>query len=113
MGLQVEHRQHKGLNNRARGELLINRPGAGVNAIMKRFKSARQAQTVPDAVHDQVANLFHIPYPESSPCADFRCASREAGEAPLRSGARFPRLLLLPDSRLSENRLVQLSAHLT
>ena len=27
-------------------------------------------------VHDQVANLFHIPYPESIP-ADFRRASRE------------------------------------
>jgi hypothetical protein len=27
-------------------------------------------------VHDQVANLFHIPYPESVP-ADFRRASRE------------------------------------
>jgi putative transposase len=28
------------------------------------------------SVHDQVANLFHIPYPEYA-TADFRCASRE------------------------------------
>ena len=38
-------------------------------------KSARQAQRFL-TVHDQVANLFHIPYPESVP-ADFRRASRE------------------------------------
>ena len=30
---------------------------------MKRFKSARQAQRYL-SVHDQIANLFHIPYPE-------------------------------------------------
>ncbi|MGC2782510.1 MAG: IS6 family transposase, partial [Roseiarcus sp.] len=43
--------------------------------IMKRFKSPRQAQRFL-SVHDQVANLFHIPYPESAP-ADFRRATRE------------------------------------
>jgi putative transposase len=42
---------------------------------MKRFKSARQAQRFL-TIHDQVANLFHIPYPESV-SADFRRASRE------------------------------------
>ena len=42
---------------------------------MKRFKSARQAQRFL-TVHDQVANLFHIPYPESV-TADFRRASRK------------------------------------
>ena len=31
---------------------------------MKRFKSARQAQRFL-TIHDQVANLFHVPYPES------------------------------------------------
>ena len=34
--------------------------------IMKRFKSARQAQRFL-SVHDQVANLFHVPTPESIP----------------------------------------------
>jgi putative transposase len=42
---------------------------------MKGFKSAWQAQRFL-SVHDQVANLFHIPYPESV-TADFRRASRE------------------------------------
>ena len=72
MGLQVEHRQHKGLNNRAENS---HQPTRRREWIMKRFKSARQAQRFL-TVHDQVANLFHIPYPESVP-ADFRRASRE------------------------------------
>jgi putative transposase len=42
---------------------------------MKRFKSARQAQRFLSA-HAQVANLFHIPYPQSAP-ANSRRASRE------------------------------------
>jgi putative transposase len=46
MGLRIEHRQHKGLNNRER--------------IMKRFKSPRQVQKFL-SIHDQVANLFHFP----------------------------------------------------
>ena len=72
MGLCVEHRQHKGLNNRAENSHL---PTRRRERIMKRFKSARQAQRFL-SVHDQVANLFHIPYPKSAP-ADFRRASRE------------------------------------
>src|SRR6202795_1187968 len=72
MGLQVEHRQHKGLNNRAENS---HQPTRRRERIMKRFKSRRQAQRFL-SVHDQVANLFHIPYPESVP-ADFRRASRE------------------------------------
>jgi putative transposase len=43
--------------------------------IIKRFKLARQAQRFL-SVHDQVANLFHIPYPEFA-TADFRRTSRE------------------------------------
>jgi putative transposase len=42
---------------------------------MKRFKSAEQAQRFL-SVHDQVANPFHIPYPESVTAA-FRRASSE------------------------------------
>jgi putative transposase len=72
MGLRVEHRQHKGLNNRAENS---HQPTRRRERIMKRFKSARQAQRFL-SVHDQVANLFHIPYPESAP-ANSRCASRE------------------------------------
>ena len=67
MGLRVEHRQHKGLNNRAENS---HQPTRRRERIMKQFKSARQAQRFL-SVHDQVANLFHIPYPKSVP-ADFR-----------------------------------------
>jgi putative transposase len=72
MGLCVEHRQHKRLNNRAENS---HQPTRRRERIMKRFKSAWQAQRFL-SVHDQVANLFHIPYPESV-TADFRRASRE------------------------------------
>src|SRR5712672_2846063 len=40
MGLQVEHRQHKGLNNRAENS---HQPTRRRERIMKRFKSARAA----------------------------------------------------------------------
>ena len=102
MGLQVEHRQHKGLNNRAENS---HQPTRRRERIMKRFKSARQAQRFL-TVHDQVANLFHIPYPESVP-ADFRRASRERAFAVWSEISKLPPL---PDSRLSETRLLQLSA---
>ncbi len=76
MGLFVEHRQHKGLNNRAENS---HQPTRRRERIMKRFKSARQAQWFL-SVHDQVANLFHIPYPGSAN-ADFRRASRQGAFA--------------------------------
>jgi len=60
------------LNNRAENS---HQPTRRRELTMKRFKSARQAQRFL-SVHDQVANLFHIPYPQSAP-ADFRRASRE------------------------------------
>jgi putative transposase len=42
---------------------------------MKRFKSARQAQRFL-LVHDQIANLFHVPYPEKA-TAEERRATRD------------------------------------
>ena len=72
MGLHMEHRQHKGLNNRAENS---HQPTRRRERIMKRFKSAGQAQRFL-SVHDQVANLFHVSYPETA-TADFRRASRE------------------------------------
>ena len=72
MGLRVEHRQHKGLNNRAENS---HQPTRRRERIMKRFKSVRQAQRFL-SVHDQVANLFHIPYPKSV-LANLRRASPE------------------------------------
>lgn len=55
MGLRFEHRQHKGLNNRAENS---HQPTRVREKIMRRFKSARQLQRFV-SVHDQVANLFH------------------------------------------------------
>jgi putative transposase len=60
MKLRVEHRQHKGLNDRAEN---THQPTRQRERIMKRFKSRRQAQSFL-SLHDQVANLFRIPYPE-------------------------------------------------
>jgi putative transposase len=53
----VEHRQHKGLNNRAENS---HQPTRRRERIMKRFKSAGQAQRFL-STHDQVANLFRRP----------------------------------------------------
>src|SRR5919112_3053215 len=53
----VEHRQHKGLNNRAENSHQHTRRR---ERIMKRFKSAGQAQRFL-SVHNQVANLFRRP----------------------------------------------------
>ena len=72
MGLRVEHRQHKGPNNRAENS---HQPTRRRERIMKRFKSSWQAERFL-SVHDQIANLFHIPYPKSV-TANFRRASRK------------------------------------
>src|SRR6266852_9334299 len=52
----VEHRQHKGLNNRAENS---HQPTRRRERQMKRFKSAGQAQRFLSA-HDQISNLFHL-----------------------------------------------------
>jgi putative transposase len=53
----VEHRQHKGLNNRVENS---HQPTRRRERIMKKFKSAGQAQRFL-WVHDQVGNLFRRP----------------------------------------------------
>jgi putative transposase len=68
----IEHRQHNGLNNRAENS---NRSTRRRERIMKRFKSAGQAQRFL-LVHDQVANLFRRP--ASTNAADHRRASARA-----------------------------------
>src|SRR4051795_2994177 len=50
----VEHRKHKGLNNRAENS---HQPTRGRERQMKGFKSAGQAQRFLSA-HDQISNLF-------------------------------------------------------
>jgi putative transposase len=53
----VEHRSHKGLNNRPENS---HQPTRRRERIMKGFKSARHLQRFV-SIHDPVANLFHIP----------------------------------------------------
>jgi len=69
---RVEHRQHKGLNNRAENS---HQPARRRERIMKRFKSAGQAQRFL-SVHDQVANLFRRP--ANTTAADHRRARDQA-----------------------------------
>ena len=52
----VEHRRHKGLNNRAENS---HQPTRRRERQMKRFKSAGQAQRFLSA-HDGINNLFHL-----------------------------------------------------
>jgi hypothetical protein len=52
----VEHRQHKGLNNRAEN---AHQPTRRRERQMKRFKSPGQAQRFLSA-HDGINNLFHL-----------------------------------------------------
>ena len=51
----AEHRQHKGLNNRAENS---HQPTRRRERIMKRFKTARHVQRFL-SIHDPIANLFH------------------------------------------------------
>ncbi|MBY3617853.1 IS6 family transposase [Rhizobium bangladeshense] len=53
----VEHRSHKGLNNRAENS---HQPFRRRERIMKRFKSQRHLQRFA-SIHDPIANLFYIP----------------------------------------------------
>ena len=73
IGLRTEHRQHRGLNNRAENSHL---PTRRRERIMKRFKSPRQVQTFL-SIHDQVANLFHFPRNQLS-AIDYREARAQA-----------------------------------
>ena len=57
MKISFEHRQHKGLNNRAENS---HQPTRRRERIMKRFKSARHLQRF-ISIHDPIANLFHFP----------------------------------------------------
>ena len=74
--MKVEHRQHKGLNNRAENS---HQPTSRRERIMKRFKSARQAQRFL-SIHDQFANLFHLPRPDHQTATERR-TPREAAIA--------------------------------
>ena len=74
--LAIEHRQHKGLNNRAENS---HQPTRRRERQMKRFKSARHVQRFL-SVHDPVANLFHLRRDHLT-AADYRAARARAFEA--------------------------------
>jgi putative transposase len=69
----VEHRKHKGLNNRAENS---HQPTRRRERQMKRFKSARQAQRFLSA-HDGISNLFHL-CRHRVPATQYRAARTEA-----------------------------------
>src|SRR4051795_10698484 len=71
----VEHRQHKGLNNRAENS---HQPTRRRERQMKRFKSARHAQRFL-SIHDPIANLFHFPRNQLT-AADYRTARSQTFE---------------------------------
>src|ERR671932_27136 len=69
----VEHRRHKGLNNRAENS---HQPTRRRERQMKRFKSPRQAQRFLSA-HDQINNLFHL-YRDHLPASEYRAVRAQA-----------------------------------
>jgi putative transposase len=75
MSLRIEHRRHKGLNNRAENS---HQPTRRRERQMKRFKSARQVQRFL-SIHDPVSNLFHLRR-HQLPAASYREARRAAFE---------------------------------
>ena len=74
--LGVEHRQHKGLNNRAENS---HQPTRRRERQMKRYRSARHVQRFL-SVHDQVNNLFHLRR-DHRPAAAYRAARAAAFRA--------------------------------
>ena len=69
----VEHRKHKGLNNRAENS---HQPTRRRERQMKRFKSAGQAQRFLSA-HDGISNLFQLHH-HQTPAAQYRAARTQA-----------------------------------
>jgi putative transposase len=65
----LEHRQHKGLNNRAENS---HQPTRRRKRIMKRFKSPRQVQRFL-SIHDQIASVF-FRRPNQGTAAEFHTA---------------------------------------
>ena len=98
-GLQVEHRQHKGLNNRAENS---HQPTRRRERIMKQFKSARQAQRFLSVqIKSRTSSTSLIPNPPLPTSAALRASE------PLRLGARSPRLALRPNSSLRKIALLR------
>ncbi|GEO43165.1 hypothetical protein SAE02_73130 [Skermanella aerolata] len=82
----VEHRQHKGLNNRAENS---HQPTRRREWQMKRFKLARHVQRFV-SIHDPIANLFYLRRGHVT-ASQYRAARSQAFEdwAEI-AGARWP-----------------------
>src|SRR3712207_6123812 len=74
--LRCEHRQRKGLNNRAENS---HQPTRRRERQMKRFQSPRQVQRFL-AIHDPINNLLHLRRDHHS-ATEFRAARAQAFEA--------------------------------
>ncbi|HJU17946.1 MAG TPA: IS6 family transposase [Stellaceae bacterium] len=75
----VEHRRHKGLNNRVNNRAEnSHQPTRRRERQMKRFKSAWQAQRFL-SVHDQINNLFRLRR-DRVPAGEYRAARERAFE---------------------------------
>ena len=85
----VEHRQHKGLNNRAENS---HQPTRRRERPMKRFKSARQVQRLLSTC-DPIDNLFHLRRDHHS-ATNYRAARDPGLRHPGRSRWRAPRRLI-------------------
>jgi putative transposase len=69
----VEHRQHKGINNRAENS---HQPTRRRERQMKRFKSPRQVQRFL-SIHDPINNLVHLRR-DHRPASEYRVARAQA-----------------------------------
>jgi len=69
----VEHRKHKGLNNRAENS---HQPTRHQERQMKRFKSVGYAKRFLSA-HDGISNLFHLRR-RQAPATQYRSARTQA-----------------------------------
>jgi len=90
--LQCEHRQHKGINNRAENS---HQPTRRRERQMMRFKSPRQVQRFL-SIHDPINNLVHLRR-DHRPASEYRAAGArafaawaEVAGAPLAGSSRHP-----------------------
>jgi len=81
----IEHRQHKGLNNRAENS---HQPTRRRERQMKQFKSASQAARFISA-HDQINNLFHLRRDQVTR-AEHRAAGKQTFRIRAKKSAALP-----------------------
>jgi DDE domain len=88
----VEHRQHKGINNRARNS---HQPTRRRERIMKRFESPRHVQRFL-STHDQITNVFPR-RPDRDTAAKFQAARTQTSRHLGRGHRRDHGCIIMPD----------------